>query len=172
MTVCCYHVTNVFHNESLLYSCLDVKELLARSRSDLWSLSDSNGIRTHNHSVHKRTLNHSAKLVKWLSCIVSNYLYGALTVCYYHVMCAFQSESELCSCLNVKELFARNRRNIWSLSGSNGIWTHNRLVCKRALKHLKKLAKTCVRDTLHDNSTQSMHPTDNYSQHSSIFWSV
>ena len=27
-----------------------------------------------------------------------------LTVCYYHVMPAFQSESTLCSCLNVKEL--------------------------------------------------------------------
>ena len=29
-----------------------------------------------------------------------------LTVCYYHVMHAFQSKSELCSCLNVKELLA------------------------------------------------------------------
>ena len=34
------------------------------------SLSDSNGIRTHNHLVCKRTLNHLAKLAsltKWLS---------------------------------------------------------------------------------------------------------
>ena len=29
-----------------------------------------------------------------------------LTVCYYHVMLAFQSKSTLCSCLNVKELLA------------------------------------------------------------------
>ena len=36
-----------------------------------------NWIRTHNHLVHKRTLNHLAKLVKWLSCVVSTYLYGA-----------------------------------------------------------------------------------------------
>ena len=35
-----------------------------------------------------------------------------LTVCYYHVTYAFQSESTLYSCLNVKELLARNRRDI------------------------------------------------------------
>ena len=33
-------------------------------------------------------------------------------VCYYHVTYAFQSESTLYSCLNVKELLARNRREI------------------------------------------------------------
>ena len=35
-------------------------------------------------------------------------------------MYAFQSESTLYSCLNVKELLARNRREIWSLSACNG----------------------------------------------------
>ena len=50
-----------------------------------------------------------------------------VTVCYYHVTYAFQSESTLYSCLNVKELLARNRRDIWSLSDSSGIWTHNHL---------------------------------------------
>ena len=39
--------------------------------------SDSNGIQTHNHLVCKRTLSHIAKLAKWLSCVVSAYLYGA-----------------------------------------------------------------------------------------------
>ena len=34
------------------------------------------------------------------------------TVCSYHVTYAFQSESTLYSCLNVKELLARNRRKI------------------------------------------------------------
>ena len=47
--------------------CLNVKELLARSRCHIWSLSDSNEIRTHNHLVRKRTLNHLASLAKWLS---------------------------------------------------------------------------------------------------------
>ena len=36
-----------------------------------------------------------------------------LTVCSYHVTCACQSESMLYSCLNFKELFARNKRGIY-----------------------------------------------------------
>ena len=41
------------------------------------SLSDRNGIRTQNHLVRKRALNHLAKLAKLLSCVVSTYLYRA-----------------------------------------------------------------------------------------------
>ena len=33
---------------------------------------------------------------------------------FYHVTYTFQSEYTLYSCLNVKELFARNRRDIWT----------------------------------------------------------
>ena len=33
-------------------------------------------------------------------------------LCYYYVTYAFQGESAVYSCLNVKELLARNRRNI------------------------------------------------------------
>ena len=53
--------------------CMNVKELLARSRCHIWTLSDSNEIWTHNHLVPKRTLNHLANLTKltslakWLS---------------------------------------------------------------------------------------------------------
>ena len=36
-----------------------------------------------------------------------------LTVCSFHVTCAFQSESTLYSCLNFKERFAQNRRGIY-----------------------------------------------------------
>ena len=74
---------------------LNVKELLAQSRLHIWSLSDCNGIRTHNHFVRKRTLNHLANwpndwAVLWvLICTVY------LTVCYYHVMYEFQGESTL-----------------------------------------------------------------------------
>ena len=36
LTVCsCCHVTYAFQSESTLYSCLDVKELLARSRQKI-----------------------------------------------------------------------------------------------------------------------------------------
>ena len=34
-SVCFYHVTYVFQSESTLYSCLNVKELLARSRREI-----------------------------------------------------------------------------------------------------------------------------------------
>ena len=47
-------------------------------------------------------------------------------------------------CLNVKELLARSRRHIWSLSDSNVNQTQNRLVRKRTLNHLAKL---CIRIT-------------------------
>ena len=40
------------------------------------TICDSNSIQTHNHLVRKRTLNHFAKLAKWLTCVVSTYLYG------------------------------------------------------------------------------------------------
>ena len=64
-----------------------------------------------------------------------------LTVCFYHVMCTFQIESTLYSCLNVNEPLARNRRDIWNFSDWNGIRTHNHLAYKRTLNHLAKLAK-------------------------------
>ena len=65
-------------------------------------------------------------------------------MCYYHVTYKFQSESTLCSCLNVKEFLARNRRHIWCLSHSNGIRTYYHLVRKRTLNHLVKLANGWV----------------------------
>ena len=45
--------------------CLNVKKLLARSRCHIWSLSGSNTIWTHNHLLHKWTLNHLAKEPVW-----------------------------------------------------------------------------------------------------------
>ena len=69
-TVCSYHVTYLFQIESTMYSCLNVKKLLVRNRSDIWNLSDCNGTWTHNHLVCKQTLNQLAKLAslaKWLS---------------------------------------------------------------------------------------------------------
>ena len=67
LTVWYYHVTYTFQSESTLYSCMNVKEPPTRNRRDVWHLSDSKEIRTQNHLVRKRTLNHSAKLTKWLS---------------------------------------------------------------------------------------------------------
>ena len=42
---------------------LNVKEILTWNRSHIWSLNDSNGIRTHNLLVRKWTLNHLASLI-------------------------------------------------------------------------------------------------------------
>ena len=50
-----------------------------------------------------------------------------LTVFSYHVIYAFYSECTLCSCLNIKELLARNRRVIWRFK---------HLFRKRTLIHL------------------------------------
>ena len=49
LIICYHHATHAFQNESTLYSCLNVKELLARNRRYISSLRDSNGIQTHNH---------------------------------------------------------------------------------------------------------------------------
>ena len=51
-----------------------------------------------------------------------------LTASFYYVTYAFQSESTLFSCLNVKELLSRSGRDIWGLSDSNEIRKHNHLV--------------------------------------------
>ena len=51
-----------------------------------------------------------------------------LDVCYYHVTYQFQSQSTLYISLNVKKLLGQNRHDIWIVSDSNGVWTHNHLV--------------------------------------------
>ena len=77
LTVCSCNVTYAFQSESTLCSWLIVKELFAWSRHKIWRLSDCNWTRTQNHLVCKQILNHLAKLAKWLSCVLSTYLYGA-----------------------------------------------------------------------------------------------
>ena len=56
---------------------LTVVFFLPQSRRKIWSLSDCNWTRTHYQLVHKQTLNLLAKLAKWLSYVVSTYLYTA-----------------------------------------------------------------------------------------------
>ena len=47
---------HALQSESTLHSWLNVKELLVQNRHDIWSLSDSNEIRNHNHEVRKGKL--------------------------------------------------------------------------------------------------------------------
>ena len=63
-TACSCHVTYALWSESTLYSCLNVKDLLARSRREIRSLNDCNWTQTQNDLVRKPTVNH---LAKWLS---------------------------------------------------------------------------------------------------------
>ena len=56
-------------------------------------------------------------------------------------------------CLNVKELLARSRCHIWSLSDNNGIRIRNHLECR-----------------FHSETRMwQVHRTDKYSQHSNIY---
>ena len=92
------------------------------------------------------------------------------TIRYCHVTYVFQSESALYSWLNVKELLARNRYDIWRLSNSNGIRTHNHLVdivqatieCRFSLKQVRDMIITY----------SQVHRTDKCLQHISIIWPV
>ena len=77
--------------------CLNDKELLARSRHEIWSLSDCNWTQTHNRLVHKRTINHLAKLAKWLRCVVSTYVYSTFDCMSLPCHVGVQIESTLCS---------------------------------------------------------------------------
>ena len=69
-----------------------------------------------------------------------------LTVCSCHVTKLFQSESTLCSCLNVNELLPPSSGILRNLSSCNWTRTQNHLARKRKLNHLTKLTKllSCV----------------------------
>ena len=62
----------------------------------------------------------------------------------YHATYAFQSESTLYTCLNVRKLLARNRRNIRSLNDCNEIQTNNHFICKWTLNHLVNWFSVCL----------------------------
>ena len=112
-----------------------------------------------------------------------------LIVYYCDVPYQFSSESAIYSCLNVKGLLLRNRRDIWILSDSNETWTHNQSVRKWTLNYLSELANWLswssltlrqiyeyrfTQKAVHDmiKACSQMHRTDDYSQRSSIIWPV
>ena len=72
---------SIFHEPKANPKCINWKPIISIF-AYFWnsisrSLSDYSWTRTHSHLVHKRTLNHLAKSVKWLSCVVGTFLYGA-----------------------------------------------------------------------------------------------
>ena len=147
LTVCSYHVTYTFYSESTLCSCLNVKEFLAQNRRNIWTLIDCNGTRTHNHLVHKLTLNHLAKLVKWLSCVVSTYLHSIFD----------------CLSFSCQTCFRVNPHSVVAW-----MW-RNSLLKTGAISEVRFTLKR-VRDTIRTYS--QMDHIDKYSRHSSIIWPV
>ena len=122
--------------------CLNVKELLVQGGRHIWRLIETKEIRTHNHLVRKWPRNHLAKLAKWLSCDVNTYFYGSFWL-YVLIMSrtSFRVNPHSIVCLNVKELLGWSRDDIWDLSDSKEIRSHNHLVYKWTLKDLAQLAK-------------------------------
>ena len=97
----------------------------------IWCSLSNDGTQTLNHLVRKWTLNHLAQPAKWMSCTVSSYLYDELGWCFYHVTYALwvnQHSEWVDLYLNVKELLAWNRLDIWRLSDCNRTRTHNQLI--------------------------------------------
>ena len=123
LSVCSCDVTYAFQSESTLYSCLNVKELLARSRREIWSLSDYNWTRTQNQLVRKRTLNHLASLAKWLSdCLRTKWFW-------------FRVQLQSLTCFCFLSFFTN------TFYDCNWTRTQNHLVLKRTLNHLAKLVE-------------------------------
>ena len=110
LTVYSYHVTYAFQSESTFYSLLNVKELFAQNRRKSWSLSDCNWTRPHNQLVGKRTLKHLAKQTKWMSCVVTTYLYGAFDCMFLSCHVQVQLRS-LEKCISWK----KNKKYLWEL---------------------------------------------------------
>ena len=65
-------------------NCVNVKAPCSKHTHSL-KMSECSVTWTQSKLVCKRKLNHLTKLVKWLSCVVSTYLYFALILCFCHV---------------------------------------------------------------------------------------
>ena len=111
-----------FQSESTPYSCLNVEELLARNRCDIWILIESSRIWTQNHLFCKWTLNHLAKLAKWSSCVMSTYLYGVydcmLLSCHVtHFRVNLQSKTMVG---DLNPLLSLKLNLVWNFQGESG----------------------------------------------------
>lgn len=125
---------------NLHFLSVNIKDLIAPNRYNIWNISDCEGTRTHNHLSCKQTPDQLAEPAKWLGCILSTYICGAMAVLINsHIN--FKGQSTLCNCLNLRDLLVQRRNNIWNLSNCNGSRTHYHLVRKRTLNYLDKLGQ-------------------------------
>ena len=108
----------------------DANNVLAQSRCEIWTLNNFNWTRNQNHLVRKRTLNDLTKETKWLSCVLSTYLYGAFD-------CIFL----LCR-VRVLEWMSRNSLlEIWGFGDCSCTQSQSHLVWKQTLNRFTKLTK-------------------------------
>ena len=97
--------------------------------------------RIYSHFVHKQTFNRIAKLAKWWNCVVSTYLYGALTVRFYHVTYTFRGNIRFVNAWISRKSMLETSSISKVQVATTGIKTHNHLVHKQTVNHLVKLAK-------------------------------
>ena len=127
------------------------------------------------HLVRKRTLNHLAKLSKWLSCALSTYLYGAFD-CMHHTDKYWEHSSIIwpiwpngwvfvyelsssgfessCSHLKTSDFAPALRKEFLDIQAT--------IECGFTLKRVRGMTRTYCQ----------MHRTDKYSEHSWIIWAV
>ena len=81
----------------------------------MW-LCDCNWTRTHNHLAHKQTLNHLAQLAKWLSCVVSTFLYRAFDGMSCHFTYALQNiQKRTYSQMQGTDKYSQHGSIIWTV---------------------------------------------------------
>ena len=172
LTLSSCHVKYAFQSESTLYICMNVKEFVARSRRETWRWSDCNCTRTQNHLVLQRTLNHLAKVAKWLSCVLSTYLYGAfaciMLLCHvrisewiktlYFPECQGTPWSNQARNLNAKWL--QMHSDFAPASSQEFLDIQANIECGFTLKRVLDMTR----------AYSQMHRTDKSSEHSSIIW--
>ena len=123
--------------------------IVEKKWSNVSNLSDSNEIWTHNHLLHRWTLNQLAKgqndwvVFKYLSarCIWLHFIITSGT--------SFRVNQQSIVWVNVNDFLARTRHQIWSLVDGKELRTHSHLLRKGRLEPLAKLSKwlRCVVST-------------------------
>ena len=86
-----------------------------------------------NQSLSRKTKQMEVSLANGLGLEIKSSDKCVFLSCQIHVL----SKSALCNCLNVKKLFAQNRRHIWNLRDNNRTQTNNYLILKEALNYLE-----------------------------------
>ena len=144
LTLCSYHATYVFQSEYTLYSCVNVKELIARSRRKIWCLTDCSFTLTQNHLICKKKT-WPVGLTDQMISSCSEYL--SVRCIWRYVIIA----SPMRMRVNPHSVVAWMSRKCLLDAGAN-----------ITVKRIRDVITTC----------SQLHGTDMYSEHSSNIWSI